>query len=311
MPLIVICGPPCVGKTHVATKLQEYFVGKGRPVILLNEESLGITPEDAYQDGRTEMHHRAALKTAVDRALSSSESGTLCICDSVNYIRGYRYELYCLARQYSTQCCCVRVCCSEETAAQFHLHHPHPLSAALYDDMWSRFEEPSARNKWENPLFIVDTDPGEAGSTPGEAVAAETSQNAAPVRHPVEIPFAPIEAAIYQGVAPTPNRSTQRDVFADSGTVFELGQVTQAIVNALIDLQRVCLPGDELSLPHCTKKFVLPRTLGLPELRRLRRNFMHVSQHQRNMTELARGQPTALGDLFVDYLLQAPATSIT
>jgi len=152
----------------------------------------------SFKDGRSEMNHRTTLKTSVDRCLSSATPATVCICDSINYIRGFRYELYCLARQYSTQCCVVWVTCSEETAVAHLRTHPHPLPDALsvcrsigrvgarieqcdekgvgthryrfsvsrcaaiplsFEDLWSRFEEPSERNRWERPLFIISTDP--------------------------------------------------------------------------------------------------------------------------------------------------------
>ncbi len=37
MPLIIICGLPCVGKTRFANQLAEYFKSKDRKVELVNE----------------------------------------------------------------------------------------------------------------------------------------------------------------------------------------------------------------------------------------------------------------------------------
>ena len=44
MPLIVMWGNPCCGKTIVATKLKQYFeTEKNMVVNLINEESLCVT----------------------------------------------------------------------------------------------------------------------------------------------------------------------------------------------------------------------------------------------------------------------------
>lgn len=47
---------------------------------------------------------RGALMSAVERALSTER---IVIADSLNYIKGYRYQLYCLARQTATSHCVV------------------------------------------------------------------------------------------------------------------------------------------------------------------------------------------------------------
>jgi tRNA uridine 5-carbamoylmethylation protein Kti12 len=38
------------------------------------------------------------------------------IADSLNYIKGFRYELYCVARALKTPHCCVHVTCSGDVA---------------------------------------------------------------------------------------------------------------------------------------------------------------------------------------------------
>jgi adenylylsulfate kinase-like enzyme len=49
MPLVVICGIPCSGKTHHAQLLEKHFVESGKKVHLINEESLHITKADGYK----------------------------------------------------------------------------------------------------------------------------------------------------------------------------------------------------------------------------------------------------------------------
>lgn len=49
MPLVVICGIPCSGKTRHAQLLEKHFVESGKKVHLINEESLHITKADGYK----------------------------------------------------------------------------------------------------------------------------------------------------------------------------------------------------------------------------------------------------------------------
>ncbi len=48
---------------------------------------------------------RGEIKTAVERLLSKE---AVVICDSLNYIKGFRYELFCRARSIGTLSCVVR-----------------------------------------------------------------------------------------------------------------------------------------------------------------------------------------------------------
>ena len=52
---------------------------------------------------------RGHLKAAVERLLSKD---AVVICDSMNYIKGFRYELFARARALSTQSCVVWMHCA-------------------------------------------------------------------------------------------------------------------------------------------------------------------------------------------------------
>ena len=70
-------------------------------VELINEESLGIDKRSGYSSSLDEKHTRSALKAVVTNKLT----GSCCvIVDSLNYIKGYRYELYCSARSLRYVC---------------------------------------------------------------------------------------------------------------------------------------------------------------------------------------------------------------
>ena len=100
MPLIVMWGRPCSGKTTRALQIKAYFEEEHKKeVVLLNEEELKFDKNEYYLDSNSEKILRASLKSEVERNLDNE---TIVILDSMNYIKGYRYELYCLARSAKT-----------------------------------------------------------------------------------------------------------------------------------------------------------------------------------------------------------------
>mmetsp|Transcript_9622 Transcript_9622/g.16798 ORF Transcript_9622/g.16798 Transcript_9622/m.16798 type:complete len:494 (-) Transcript_9622:71-1552(-) len=126
MPSLVLTGHPCTGKTTFAHLLGARALNHpSRAIsrIVHIRESTACpdrTKSECYSDSHSEKTTRAALKSEFDRAVvassnssttaanqdnggsgsnsSSSSSGTLVILDSLNYIKGYRYELYCISK---------------------------------------------------------------------------------------------------------------------------------------------------------------------------------------------------------------------
>ena len=109
MPLVVFCGLPYSGKSRRAEELRGALAAEGRAVYVV-DDALVLGTEDAtvYGDSAREKALRGALRAAVERRLSRHD---VVILDSLNYIKGFRYELYCLARAARTPLClvyCVR-----------------------------------------------------------------------------------------------------------------------------------------------------------------------------------------------------------
>jgi len=125
MPSLVLTGHPCTGKTTFAHLLGARALNHpSRAIsrIVHIRESTACpdrTKSECYSDSHSEKTTRAALKSEFDRAViassnssttaanqdnggsgsnSSSSSSTLVILDSLNYIKGYRYELYCISK---------------------------------------------------------------------------------------------------------------------------------------------------------------------------------------------------------------------
>ena len=70
-----------------------------------------------------------------------------------------RYELWCIARAAGLRYCMVHCDAPEQAAAAWNAVRPaqQAYSAAVFADLWGRFEEPDARNRWDQPLFRVAT----------------------------------------------------------------------------------------------------------------------------------------------------------
>lgn len=109
MPLVVFCGLPYSGKSRRVEELRAALEGEGRAVHVVDDAAvLGAEDATVYGDSAREKALRGALRAAVERRLSRQD---VVILDSLNYIKGFRYELYCLARAARTPLClvyCVR-----------------------------------------------------------------------------------------------------------------------------------------------------------------------------------------------------------
>ena len=85
MPLVIISGFPCCGKTTFTHRLVESLNAEGISKIkVINEESERIPKFDGYHDTPQEKKTRGALKSAVDHALDAE---CVVILDSMNYIK--------------------------------------------------------------------------------------------------------------------------------------------------------------------------------------------------------------------------------
>lgn len=114
MALITISGYPSSGKSHRASQLKtdlerrlsdSSYTGPKLRVTLISDDTLTL-PRTVYDDSRAEKPARGALFTALQRALSRD---AIVIVDSLNYIKGFRYQMYCAAREMKVRVCTVRM----------------------------------------------------------------------------------------------------------------------------------------------------------------------------------------------------------
>ncbi|KAJ1980695.1 kti12, chromatin associated [Dimargaris xerosporica] len=276
MPLLILTGIPCAGKSQRAKQLQAYFderiaqASAMRKVHWLSDESLGIA-KSAYDAAREEKIARGQLLSAVERALSRDD---IVIADGLNYIKGFRYQLYCVARAIGTPHCVVHVATPPAMARVWYSEakaESERYDLAMFDNLISRFEEPDGRNRWDAPLFTVHyTD----------------------VAPPLDAIW---DALIHRKAAP-PNLATAVKPVTDTNYVHEIDQITQSIIKAVL------AGGDGSSaqsvvVPHTAVTVDLPpRPVSLAELRRIRRQFLNI-----NRMHLLLGADR-IAELFVEYL---------
>ena len=122
MPLITLVGYPCSGKTSFGNILKEFFATNFSHqyscIILINEDTLHMSNRsDNYSNASSEKLVREALKSAVSTSLSVN---SIVIVDSLNYIKGFRYELYCIARAMGTLSVTVWVECDNDLSLQWN-----------------------------------------------------------------------------------------------------------------------------------------------------------------------------------------------
>ncbi|KAJ2104459.1 kti12, chromatin associated [Coemansia sp. S100] len=278
MPLIMMTGYPSSGKSTRALELKQLFEAKlSEPehqhrrlaVQIIDDASLGVT-HDAYAKPSAEKIARGALLSAVERLVSRE---TIVIADTPNYIKGLRYQLYCVSREVSTTQCVVHCAISVDAARRINQARADGYSDALFEELVMRYEEPNPAAKWDSPLFtVIQHDPAD------------------------QLPFDAIWDALIEQRAPPPNFATAMKPVSETNYLFELDKMTLDIINALLESQKSGVPMSEVVVPGTKDKVRMPgRNLTLSELRRYRMQF----------TKLNRQVPLKIdkiSSLFVNYL---------
>lgn len=208
MPLIIMVGGPCSGKTTAANKLKEFIeTEKHKKCYIVNEEAFQIVKTEAYKDSASEKINRAKLKSETEKLL---DDNNVVIIDSLNYIKGYRYELYCLVRNFKTRHCIV-YCKSEKEICQKlnEMNSEYPMD--LLNDLYSRMEEPNPSNRWDNPLHMVyfEENPDYDG----------------------------IYNCLFEGKRPRDPVSAKPEIQYDSSFLHELDSICQEIINEILAQQ--------------------------------------------------------------------------
>jgi tRNA uridine 5-carbamoylmethylation protein Kti12 len=205
--IIILTGHPCSGKTTLANKLREraLLVQSERieKVVIVDEAAACPTRTieqiaTCYASSATEKVMRGALKSSFDRAVAAavhaekahplsssstptSRKTTLIILDSTNYIKGFRYELFCICKA-ATSSYCVVWCLNDvnvvkEWNSKRRSESSDPINSyynnEMLDAMILRYEPPDERNRWDKPLYRIDMRPQHIQSQQASEIAGQ------------------------------------------------------------------------------------------------------------------------------------------
>ncbi|KAJ9091053.1 hypothetical protein QFC19_009290 [Naganishia cerealis] len=171
MALITISGYPCSGKSTRAQQIKQDFEnrltdesynGPKLSVEIVDDPSSKVGRE-AYDDSISEKPARASLFTNVTRSLAEDK---IIICDAPNYIKGFRYQMYCAAREAKVRVATVFVVAPPEKCREWHdaRASDEKYKQETFDNLIMRFEEPSSMARWDSPLFAISWDDDLKGS---------------------------------------------------------------------------------------------------------------------------------------------------
>jgi protein KTI12 len=308
--LIILTGYPTSGKTHRAKQLQTYLLShisslpSASPssllrVHLISDHTLSI-PRSVYNletksqhersNNASEKDARASIYAAVKRVLSNKD---IVILDGGNYIKGWRYQLYCEAKAVRTTHCVVHVGTPVEQARKVNEERLERgegewqeeelgYERSCWENLVYRYEEPNAFARWDSPLFTVLWDDE---MPPCEAIwEALVGSDAEGGKKVV-----------------TPNQATVLKAPSSEGYLYELDKSTQGILNKILEWAKDH-PGEgggEISVGEGSGEELvveLPANpIGLPALQRLRRQF--ISLNRQNAVPVKR-----IRESFVGYL---------
>ncbi|KIJ49474.1 hypothetical protein M422DRAFT_59230 [Sphaerobolus stellatus SS14] len=294
MALVTFTGYPASGKTRRAQELKSYlesrfkspeYSGKPNKVVYISDDTLSLQ-RTVYNDSRSEKPARAALFTAARRNMNAS---TVVILDSLNYIKGFRYQLYCAAKEAGVRICTVFVAATPAQCAKWNTTRDPDKAYAdgTLDNLIMRYEEPSSMVRWDSPLFTMASDDA-------------------------KIPEEELWQAVTKGDIKPANAGTRAVARAPTDAL-QAVENTTALIVSLIMSEQAASGGFgglvNLTLPSVKVEIELPsRNVTLSELQRHKRAF--VATHKRAITQGATEKGAvdfteeSLGKKFVEYLEQ-------
>ncbi|KAM5169864.1 protein KTI12 homolog isoform 2-T3 [Mantella aurantiaca] len=122
MPLVILCGFPCSGKSRRSLEVKEHLEHAGRRVHIIGDAALAEDKNSVYA--------------------------------------GYRYELFCLIKHVQTPHCLIHCVTAPDVSAAWNQDRPpdEQYTQDIFHALVQRFEAPDSRNRWDSPLFTVQKD---------------------------------------------------------------------------------------------------------------------------------------------------------
>ncbi|KAJ3814128.1 chromatin associated protein KTI12 [Lentinula aff. lateritia] len=293
MSLITITGYPASGKSSRARQLKAFLQEKAagsKDVIWLSEMSHSLDiKRSAYDNSAAEKPARGALLTAIIRLLSPNN---ILIVDAPNYIKGFRYQIYCAAREMKVRVATVYVLTPQERCRNWNKlrEGDDKYSDETLENLFLRYEEPSSMVRWDSPLFTLLW---------SDESVSQSTLNA-------------IWDAIENGKVNNPNSGTVAVAKAPTDALAVLEKTTLSIMQQIMSSQNGF--GGVVTLSHTSTvsgstrlKLTLPsRNVTLPELSRLKRQFVTAQKKAITLGTIERGSvdwsEEGVGKRFVVFL---------
>ncbi|KAI1212291.1 chromatin associated protein KTI12 [Annulohypoxylon truncatum] len=355
MPLIIVTGFPTSGKTTRAKQLYSFLeerisaptstsTSPSTPATtttatppkyrlhLISDQTLSIprsvydlssTPAHARSANASEKDARASIYGAVKRALSDRD---IVVLDGLNYIKGWRYQLFCESKAVRTPSCVLQIGCDRERAKAVNEERLRrrrdgvgawsgnengeetnglkqededgdiegPYEPANWENLVFRYEEPNPMTRWDSPLFTLIWEDDEARA-----------------RQVFESMWDTIAGEARKVVRP--NQATvQRSRDAGGDYLYILDKETQEIVKRILD-QQSDDGGDEISISRgsggdadeLVVELPAGKKIGLPQLQRLRRAYMGLHRGGIGLEGVGNMGPERIRETFVGYLNDA------
>ncbi|GMT24058.1 hypothetical protein PFISCL1PPCAC_15355, partial [Pristionchus fissidentatus] len=282
MPFLLVTGLPASGKStiveRIAANLRE-TQSKHNVVVVKDEDYAGYN-RSCYTDANKEKMHRGYIRSCLQKALAKND---IVICDAMNYIKGFRYELFLIGKAKKTTYAVLCVKCDEETSKWMNEQNEEKerYSSSIISELFSRYESPDSRQRWDSPLFLVET-----GRLEKEKVSEEEMDDVHfDLQHPsarfVSLPLDEIRDWLCEGVQLSENASTATAPIAPPDLLHLLDRVTQQVVQHILAEQKTGTVGVDIVVPCAeegsnTVKTDRFRTMG--EISRLRRQFVSFTK---------------------------------
>lgn len=352
--LIIVTGLPTSGKSTRAAQLAAHLQSRidaappgpqsAYRVHLISDDGLSIprsvydlsrVPEHARSANAAEKDARAAVYGAVKRVLSDRD---IVVLDGLNYIKGWRYQLFCEAKGVRTGCCVLQVGCGVGRARgvnEGRLRRRErargektegEAAEAIAEESQEKTEEeeeekdeegikigeqdtaePYEPENWENLVFRYE-EPNPMTRWDSPLFALVWDDDEARARD--------VYDSIWDALAGDgkkvvkPNQATvQRGRDASGDYLYVLDQETQGIVKAVMEGQGE-EGGGEVRIPGGGDKgdlvVELPgEKVGFPRLQRLRRAFVGLTRGGIGLEGVGGLGPERVREGFVGYLNDA------
>lgn len=306
MLFVVVCGFPASGKSTFSDELGRLYRGSGLKVEMIRDGSVHASSVPAaastpvlsraalYEDSTAEKSTRARLKAAAQRALAPN---TAVVVDSLNYIKGYRYELFCEAKAASARYVVVHVDTDREVCIQQDAGREDSFGAGLVGELIDRFEPPDSRNRWDSPLYTVcmhstlQSNGDSALPMPRpQSEVGDWKQQAASI----------VETSLKRSAPLKKSFATHTNQASGANVLNAMDRATRVAEASLISaLHAGAGAGDSLPIPGASSPFVLPRRCKVAELRGMRRAHLNLAQ----LRPPKDTSEQVLVDAYLDYVL--------